>query len=206
MSGYLALIDEELTVHKKRVHLGIIDCKYCLGTFCSVPVLNRHIKRVHIQRMSFEEAKTTNQPPAQCDICLGIFHSDSHVRQHASQVHGKGTIPKHGHSSVCKECGKRFSKDSNLMKHIAVCVSAKPVKTEESSGPAVHCHLCQRVFKSSQNLRQHITKMHDEGREVRRDFDCDLCQVSLTSKYNLRQHTKAIHGMELKEEIKPLTY
>ena len=79
-----------------------------------------------------------------------------------------------------------------MIKHTAVC-------------GLVHCDLCQRTFKSTQYLRQHISKIHDEGREVRRDFDCDLCQVSFTTKHNLIQHTKAFHGMELMEHIKPKT-
>lgn len=60
---------------------------------------------------------------------------------------------------VCPVCGRTFSAQSNLSKHL------------KSHGPrSVACALCDKLFYTDTAMKQHVKSVHEEGQ-----WPCQFC-------------------------------
>ena len=75
---------------------------------------------------------------------------------------------------ICEVCGTALGSHSSLLKHI----SKKHTKKETTTN---RCQHCPKTYTSAAMLEKHCAHYHEPTK-------CDVCNVSLESKNQLRQH------------------
>ena len=82
--------------------------------------------------------------------------------------------------TVCKFCGKQFTKDDPMEHHIAFMH-----EEEELTCPHWHCD-----YRASRKncLRLHIDSKHNKGK-----YPCDHCEYKANTKRVLQRHIEAVH-------------
>ncbi|TPP63889.1 Zinc finger protein [Fasciola gigantica] len=78
-------------------------------------------------------------------------------------------------SCVCKDCGKKFSERSLLLRHRVVHAEAKYV-----------CEFCQRAFVRDDKRKRHIRCVHSHERP----FVCEVCAKAFARKDKLQEHAR----------------
>ena len=67
-------------------------------------------------------------------------------------------------NNVCPDCGKSFTRKSNMREHVA------NFHSEQTPGE-FHCIICLKTFRKRSNLRVHLAKVHDKiPAKIRRDI------------------------------------
>ena len=112
-------------------------------------------------------------------------------------------------NNFCYQCGKSFSKASDLKRHVKAVHDGIKDHTCDLCGrsfakkdqlnnhvKAVHekikdhkCKHCDKSFSEAGTLRNHVKGVHDRIK----NYKCDHCEKSFAIRSNLRQHIKAIH-------------
>ena len=97
----------------------------------------------------------------------------------------------------CKECGKLFSIENNLKKHILN--AHKETSVHESKNDlnymSYKCILCNKIFDDKIALKSHTSNFH-EGR-----YACDICNYCFKSPILLNIHVSKIHKRIKNEPI-----
>ena len=76
---------------------------------------------------------------------------------------------------LCDTCGKHFSCNTNLNKHIRIIHEKQYLK----------CHICDQEFKRKDQLEHHVN-FHLNSKP----YKCDLCPKQFASKCGLKKHKK----------------
>ncbi|CAG7723643.1 unnamed protein product, partial [Allacma fusca] len=145
-----------------------------------------------------------------CDVCKEEFSQASHLNNesqfqivcHHGNCHCNETFTHlqkfmHHHSKVCtlayrrtlpqqrlcEECGKDFSNEQYLMKHIRRCHP----KTERYS-----CEECGKIFGQKNLLDTHFATHHS----TETPHQCHICGKGFKTKYSVNGHLRKIHGYE----------
>lgn len=132
------------------------------------------------------------------------FERDKCDKQFTEKLMSKNRI-------TCKFCGKNFTRNYGLEKHLRIHASLKPFL----------CETCNDSFSSKESLRQHVRgHTHDDitytcqncGKQFpkksklvkhlrthakKEKFSCEFCNKSFTRKYNLTHHLKSHAGEKL---------
>ena len=128
------------------------QCNLCGQKFARKEQLKYHDEGVH-QRLRFFK----------CDWESGCsqpaFYKIFDLHRHIRTVHEK--IRNH----MCYQCGKGFTNQKTLTKHISV-IHQKTERTEFEV-----CQVCDLNFASIHTLNRHIYMEHDLARK----FSCDKC-------------------------------
>ena len=83
----------------------------------------------------------------------------------------------------CEKCGKSFSENGTLNKHI------KSIHEDVQ----YNCEKCDKSFSDKSNLKRHIQSVHENVR-----YNCEKCDKSYSDKSHLRKHIKSVHQSEPK--------
>ena len=150
-----------LALHISGVHEKIMyDCNVCSNKFTQKGSLQRHIRDSHLEKQ-----------PKSCRICEKIYQSQRALVHHTRECHeneksyqkcpicGKSYLRldrhmKEKHQQMkypCEICGKNFSYQRTLEKHIEV-VHEKPTKK-------IKCEPCGKMINES-NFKSHNEKVH----------------------------------------------
>lgn len=135
--------------------------KFCDHCGSSVNNYRRHILKVHLNIKNFF-----------CDLCgyASFFKCD--MDQHM-KVHVKKT-QKQQQTYCCEACGLAFNKRFHLNAH---------VRSKHTEKVRNHiCHICNKAFYSSENLKKHIESHNDK------DMPCEFCGKLFSCINNLRTH------------------
>ena len=112
-----------------------------------------------------------------CDLCdLSQPESLENLKEHLKNVHECKSVHKPKVSSKAKEvicdlCGKSFSFQANLKRHIIVFHEGKK---------DYKCDACGKAFGEKNDLKRHVSAVH----EGVKNHICDLCKLTMFSNIN----------------------
>lgn len=157
-----------LQVHENKKHRKSVaaKCFRCGKMYKNVNSLRNHVRCVHFVKGQ----------PNLCHLCPAKFKWRVTLRQHIEEIHeGKMT-------SVCKICGKRFSRDSLMRRH-------QRIHGIDQSKRLV-CNKCGKGFWYECNLQRHIQCVHGDQQET---FHCSYCGKGFHSKHGMMTHVQQVH-------------
>lgn len=94
--------------------------------------------------------------------------------------------------SVCVHCGRAYSNNSNLYKHIRAMHDIVPDSGKKSRGGDFKCHVCHQSMSQKSVLTRHLKNIHGIQTE-KKSFPCDRCSKSFQRKVDLVKHVKQNH-------------
>ena len=131
---------------------------------------------------SIKEASFKTEDEFQAD--LKIFLDKSSVGN--SEL--ESLIPNDKQLKVeCEECGKRFSKLSNLKIHTK--------SNHESDESKVKCEDCGKIFSSKKSVREHYKHIH-----MGLKAECKECGKIFSANKSVNRHTKSVHERDKSKE------
>ena len=131
----------------------------------------------------------------QCPSCEKSFLRPQFLNRHIKTDHKD--------METCDECGEMLPNIVSLLKHIeSVHIS-----------PDVTCPVCDKSFKSENEVKQHLQDFHKEGKKsksvgqdessepkkksAKGNFQCQSCSKSFVQKQSLTRHVKSVHDKVL---------
>ena len=129
----------------------------CSNEYSCVYSLKEHITAIH------------QNVPFLCEICSKSFRSRRMLNLHRSRIHGDNgkftcgycnkkmsclkSVPRsHQQAYICINCLKSFYCKSSLQRHAISC---------QGENERVKCAECDKVFKSSNTLNDHVKGKHE---------------------------------------------
>jgi len=192
-------------------------CTVCFMLLTSKQAMKRHIVNVH-QAKNFEcekcEKKFNSQESLDMHMISSLFEKDKHVCKTCSKEYKhKKDLDRHTRihdeeSSIvnisCDECGKVFTRKSNLYKHrgrkhglyyLNFEKARKVLKTEDGS---FECKICHEKFAEDEwnKLDTHLVLKECLNSESLNDdslFQCQNCEKAYQDKNSLQRHMKLKH-------------
>ncbi|XP_065350666.1 gastrula zinc finger protein XlCGF8.2DB-like [Cloeon dipterum] len=157
-----------LVRHMKEHNPGRSEhvCPKCGKTFKRNYALHRH-SRIHKTERNESEKKNAANSISNTDKDL--------LKQNRISYEIK--------SSICETCGKRFEFKSQLKRH---------KKTAHSLERPFNCLVCNKGFKRTDNLKQHLVIHSGENKHV-----CPECGKAFTQKGNMIRHHPQFMVMEI---------
>lgn len=184
-----------LKIHMEKSHTMKFDqfettCLECLAVFENVGDYSIHVK--------------THSCNFVCKLCKLRYRTEDKLRAHIEKAHKEGEKRPH----ICSLCDARFKKVEHLKGHIdykhstekrfqcELCDLKFRQKGEFNVHMRVHsnenpfsCWQCNHTCKTSSNLRQHMSLVHDENCI----YYCKSCKMSFRYNSELNQHNKEVH-------------
>ncbi|KAI5633314.1 hypothetical protein NE865_13981 [Phthorimaea operculella] len=190
-----------LTVHKLEAH-NIDDrkkCNACDAEFNSKEQLARHMRSFHKLGKNFK-----------CDMCgYETYHRNTlyaHKKCHEAErnfrcghcekafkrrktllLHEK--IHTNDKRKVCKECNKSF-----VQKARRRLLPKQPIRDTDYriQGESYVCCHCEKVFRSIDNVKDHIKYMHFD----RKKYQCPYCDLAFKREPGFTVHKLMVHNKD----------
>ncbi|XP_065065660.1 uncharacterized protein LOC135691653 isoform X1 [Rhopilema esculentum] len=177
----------KMVKHGDGKQLGKHQCDQCQRWYSNKSVLEMHVITIH-----------QGLRPFKCNMCKDTFNIQGLLLRHQRELHQMDVdLPEDQRKYLCKEdgCGKKFSLQSDLNKHIF-----------EHTGVHPHqCKECNSYFSSSGNLGKHVRRIHrgvkiSESKADSSDerFKCTLCEKVFSNAASLREHGRIHTGERIK--------
>ncbi|XKL64372.1 hypothetical protein PGB90_004458 [Kerria lacca] len=194
-----------LNDHINGAHIKkeLYKCNECPMTFTRKASFKYHFKRAHILKKRVLEPRGTFLKD--CEYCGLQFQIKKYYEIHVASKHfnkypcehceeifdnkfylAKHTETKHADLiSKCKLCGKSFSEDTHLKRHIYLC------HTERNP---YECHNCGYKANKKSTLEVHMRRHTGE-----KPYQCDVCTKRFAQSVDYRKH-RANHFKHKVEE------
>ena len=196
-----------LMTHQRRCNgIKILMCQFCHMPFSNKRLLRNHIKTLHIEHSERLPSDKTNSKPFSCKTCKCCYYTKKSLIEHKCSCTGAEA------SHVdCKFCGRSFSDDRWLQKHIEKHHKNHTEKTKrenindifrlppgeleldalpskKTSLKAFHtCGICFKQFARVTFVRVHMRK--HSSTDV---CWCEKCYTWFTLTSELNDHTCAL--------------
>ena len=153
--------------------LGKHECELCGKRFTKKNNLTRHVQ----SHMNLREFK--------CTLCDKAFNTKPELKYHLKLHEARRTgdtdfLNRH----MCQHCGKGFSKNNNLTRHVQSHLNLREFQ----------CTECDKRFNTKPELRSH-QKIHDAKREGNIDWlnrhMCQHCGKVFTKRNTLTRHVNS---------------
>jgi len=173
------LIRHKKVQHGEGNHTEKFQCSTCSRWYSTEAILELHINTIH-----------KGLRPFKCSMCKDTFNIQGLLLRHQRELHQMDVdLPEEERRYVCKfdECGKKFSLQSDLNKHIYEHTGVHPYQCKE----------CGNCFSSSGNLGKHVRRIH-RGQAINeskrsgceRRYQCNLCDKLFSNAASLREHER----------------
>jgi len=162
----VSILEKHCQIHD---NLKQFECSVCQKRFNQRSQLRNH----YVMHMKKHGANIPNWAKArECDICHKVLADSKILKQHIKAVHSKLK------PYICKICGYKTARNSNLRLHVRQHSGAKPFE----------CLVCDYKTGDGSALRRHIRKHTNE-----RPFKCDYCPFASVQSTNLKKHIFSKH-------------
>ncbi|XP_030841610.1 zinc finger protein 37-like [Strongylocentrotus purpuratus] len=167
------LLDNQLKIHKKRVHssAGHCRCEVCGSAFKSQANLKQHNLTVHSEVYKYH-----------CDVCGKKFKRTSHQVAHM-KIHSKDPANKR---FKCELCSKAFQTRGMFKVHMDWHHNIRSNK----------CDVCGKSFLTKGNLDKHEYVHRDK-----KPHECQICSQGFIDLPVLRKHLDVKHNITLKKLV-----
>uniref|UniRef100_A0A1A9WWZ0 Transcription factor grauzone n=1 Tax=Glossina brevipalpis TaxID=37001 RepID=A0A1A9WWZ0_9MUSC len=194
-------INERETRRAKRHNVEILIatamqliCDICETQFESWALLRDHFKLTHNQTpyvkccdSTFHATSTLiqhinwhkNPNIYKCNTCGKKMRSQNGLTRHLGIAHGEDSALMHHFK--CKKCSRIFHSQKLYEKHIKN-------HGERNDFP---CHVCNKRYNNSNNLRRHIESIHENAYF----HVCDVCGKQFKSKDSFERHCREHQGI-----------
>ena len=169
----------------------LYKCINCNFTTQLLPNYNRHLKtQKHLKNEKNEQKMSKMSKKKNDNITEQIEET---VSDHSFFTHLN-----------CQFCGKNFSRNFNLQRHISVCklnISSQKVlkdpqgsKNEQKKNEFT-CQYCQNIYQTKRGLNKHVSKCqirHFENQNLKKELEHQKKTVEIVSKMKPSQVTNNI--------------
>ncbi|XP_067945888.1 zinc finger protein 585A-like [Watersipora subatra] len=208
------------------VHTHYHECKHCQRRFRKKQQLTLHSNKCPLKSDKPKRPKKSvsrsihhisSEVHHTCPICGRTFVRKDYFLSHQCRGEDGRIIPrpdnlqlvedpKPSSNIVCYQCGKIFSSQSNLTKHLKLhgekdntCVACGKTfhqvhamrlhyDTVHTDRLKVACNQCKRVFRNKYSLHQHMKQFHSESIAL---YACEICEKKFRQKGNMMKHMLA---------------
>jgi len=146
---------------------------------------------INVAKLDYFKGKEDHKDEGwKCPGCNTLFSSEHSLFVH-QDTHSicSRKFAQHNRQLVCKGCKEVFKNGKVLMDHQIVCFPK--CFRRELTGVTNKCEICRKVFKSSRNMKVHMTTVHGKMK----DFKCPTCGKAFRMKAHLTKHIKTVHQM-----------
>ena len=187
--------DTKLKHHIKSIHgtKNQFTCEKCKESFFGRRNYAQHCQEVHNEVVSKFKS-------IQCNSCVMKFTAPNSYIKHHQRIHGSSP-PEYENQKlfVCDQCTYISISEKSLFFHIVnVHRTGDDVKWKREK----KCPHCEKVFKSGQNLKEHILTKH----ENKKNQHCDECNQSFGTVKALSTHKLNVHNRVRCEECGKESY
>lgn len=125
-----ARLREHVNTHTRTEDYKYV-CLLCDRLYKSMKNLREHVNYSHNEKQEI------------CQNCYKVFPSHKEYSKHRNKCHQR--------KFDCDQCGKTFSSNGSLKRHLAIHTNHRPHK----------CHICHRRFLQKGQYWIHMVKYHD---------------------------------------------
>ncbi|XP_063371932.1 zinc finger protein 62 homolog isoform X1 [Cydia amplana] len=181
-----------ITDRHKEMSKDIMGCRKCGEQFESAEEMERH---THYKERNYVR-KDAPRRTIKCDECSEAFSHPNGVYQHYLREHPdtpyRFAVKRH---YLCEQCGKTFKSPGLLQQHGLVHLGLRPPAAKKPPGrnscrlcgktysklsglfrhKLTHlgvrrhkCHICEKAFTDTSNLKQHVQGVHLNIRRIRK--------------------------------------
>ena len=169
----------------------LYECKKCLFSTRLLSNYNRHLKTQKHLKNEKNEQKMSKMSKKKNEIITEQIEET--LENHSFFTHLN-----------CQFCGKNFSRNFNLQRHISVCklnISSQKVlkdpqgsKNEQKKNEFT-CQYCQNIYQTKRGLNKHVSKCqirHFENQSLKKELENQKKTVEIVSKMKPSQVTNNI--------------
>ncbi|XP_063545020.1 zinc finger protein 62 homolog [Cydia strobilella] len=181
-----------ITDRHKEISKDILGCRKCGEQFESAEEMEKH---THYKERKYVR-KDAPRRTIKCDECSEVFSHPNGVYQHYLREHPdtpyRFAVRRH---YLCEQCGKTFKSPGLLQQHGLIHLGLRPPAAKKPPGrnscrlcgktysklsglfrhKLTHlgvrrhkCHICEKAFTDTSNLKQHVQGVHLNIRRIRK--------------------------------------
>ena len=162
--------------------LAEFSCSICDTIYTKKGNLQEHNRTHHKDLYNFDEF-----PEFKCEKCGRTFIQKCKLKRHVARHLRIEALT----AFTCDICASRYHKKIHLVKHMRSHENCQgTVLTEPNSRIKETCRLCGKIYKTKQNLREHLRAQHPNINISAMMYKCELCNKSFFYEENLNSHLK----------------